>query len=186
MAIYPAQAAKRALVVLLRALAVTYGITLDVTRDSPAADVNRAFRKVSGKAHPDKGGATEDAQRLNMARDTWRTAEQKKENKESTKCRGAHPSKASPLQPSLLQAVPLQPSLHVVLPVKTETRKGYRIQGEATLLTYQSWHPAQALQAWSRFLLYVEASLAKWTARRFAATLETNTEGTCHLHLMLG
>ena len=60
-----AQKAKRALVTLL----------VDVTRDSLLeAAVQKAFRKVSGKVHPDKGGSAEDSQRLNAARDAWQAA----------------------------------------------------------------------------------------------------------------
>ena len=39
--------AKRALVSLLKALAVTYSVTLKLTSDSPDAEMRTAFRKVS-------------------------------------------------------------------------------------------------------------------------------------------
>ena len=47
--------AKRALVTLLRALAVTYGVPVDVSRDLEDAEVRRAYRTVSRKVHPDRG-----------------------------------------------------------------------------------------------------------------------------------
>ena len=50
--------AKRSLVELLRELAVKYEVLLLITRDSPNEDIEKAFRKVSFKAHPDKGGLT--------------------------------------------------------------------------------------------------------------------------------
>ena len=49
--------AKRALVSLLRALAIVYGISVEVSRDSDDAAVRRAFKSVCRKAHPDKGGS---------------------------------------------------------------------------------------------------------------------------------
>ena len=64
-------AAKRALVKLLRTLAVPYGVGLDITRDSSDADVTRAFKKVAAKAHPDKGGKLQDSQQLHATRDAW-------------------------------------------------------------------------------------------------------------------
>ena len=70
----PVQLAKRALVVLLRALAITYGLQLDVTRDSSDDVVTKAFRKLAVKVHPDKGGSTQDSQRLLAARDEWMNA----------------------------------------------------------------------------------------------------------------
>ena len=60
--------AKRALVSLLRALAVAYGLDVQITRDSLDVDVARACRRVALRAHPDRGGNTADQQRLNDAR----------------------------------------------------------------------------------------------------------------------
>ena len=50
------EVAKRSLVKLLRELAVKYEVPLLITRDSPNKDIERAFRKVSVKAHPFQGG----------------------------------------------------------------------------------------------------------------------------------
>ena len=46
--------AKRELVKVLRELAEKYGVVLTLTRDSANKDVEKAFRKVSRRAHPDK------------------------------------------------------------------------------------------------------------------------------------
>ena len=51
-------AAKRVLVVLLRTLAATYNCAVGVTRDSSDAVIRKAYRTMSLKTHPDKGGAT--------------------------------------------------------------------------------------------------------------------------------
>ena len=61
--------AKRGFVKVLLQLAAAYGIALSVTRDSPPESIRAAYRKVSGKAHPDKCGSSEHQQALNAARD---------------------------------------------------------------------------------------------------------------------
>ena len=50
------QVAKRALVSLLLALAHQYGVCVKVTRESPDPLVEKAFRCIIKKVHPDKGG----------------------------------------------------------------------------------------------------------------------------------
>ena len=66
-----AQLAKRALVSLIRALAVQYHVLISLSRESSDGEVTKAFRKVALKAHPDKGGREEDFKKLNAARDFW-------------------------------------------------------------------------------------------------------------------
>ena len=70
--------ATRALVKVLKKLAVKYGVKLKLTRDSTQKDVNAAFKKVSLRAHPDKGGEKTDFQNLNNANDSWQEALQNK------------------------------------------------------------------------------------------------------------
>ena len=48
--------AKRALVVVLRSLASTYRCSVNVTRDSSDAEVRKAYRAISRRTHPDRGG----------------------------------------------------------------------------------------------------------------------------------
>ena len=48
--------AKRSLVGLLKRLSTFYVIVLQLNRDASEADVRAAFRNVSRKAHPDRGG----------------------------------------------------------------------------------------------------------------------------------
>ena len=70
-----AQLAKRALVTLLLILARKYDIpAVVINRDSPDGVVLATFKKVSKKVHPDKGGSTQDFQKLNNARDEWNKA----------------------------------------------------------------------------------------------------------------
>jgi hypothetical protein len=69
--------AKRALVVLLAALAAVYGFAKTVNRDSPDKDVVSAVRRACLKTHPDKGGTVEHQQQLNAAKAAWDDARAK-------------------------------------------------------------------------------------------------------------
>ena len=64
--------AKRALIVVIRALAASFSCPVSVGRDSADQDVHRAFRQLSRKVHPDKpGGGTAEFQKLTAAHDLW-------------------------------------------------------------------------------------------------------------------
>ena len=63
--------AKRSLVKLLKAAASTHGLQTKVTRDSTDREFTKAFRTVSLRAHPDKGGNTAAYQALTEAYDAW-------------------------------------------------------------------------------------------------------------------
>ena len=52
------------------------------------------------------------------------------------------------------------------------------------MLTYQGLPPA-ALAEWSRFLVWVERQFKAWLIKHWCATLETNEDGSSHLHLMV-
>ena len=67
--------AKRALVTALKSLARTYGVRVDLTHESSDAAVRSAYRRVFRRAHPDKGGSAEHAQRLSGANDAWHVAQ---------------------------------------------------------------------------------------------------------------
>ena len=56
--------AKRELVKLLRELAAKYRVSFSLTRESSNKDVTQAFKKVSLKAHPDKGGDVADLNKI--------------------------------------------------------------------------------------------------------------------------
>ena len=65
---------KRALVTLLRSLALAYNCNVDVHRDSQDEALRKAYRKVSRSVHPDRGGSEEDQKRLNAAHEAWSNA----------------------------------------------------------------------------------------------------------------
>ena len=59
------QLAKRALVTSLLAFARQYVVpSLGISRDPSDPDVEKAFKKIVRKVHPDKGGSVRDAQKL--------------------------------------------------------------------------------------------------------------------------
>ena len=58
---------KRALVTLIRSLAVAYGFRVVVTPDATDQVIMRAYHTTSKRVHPDRGGSTEDQKKLNSA-----------------------------------------------------------------------------------------------------------------------
>jgi hypothetical protein len=68
--------AKRALVTVIKYLAGVYGVAADVNRDSKDDVLRKAYRKLSVKVHPDKGGKSEEQAFLNGAYEAWLAANQ--------------------------------------------------------------------------------------------------------------
>ena len=62
---------KRALVTLIRQLAGIYSITLALNRDCSDDVLRKAYRTLSRKVHPDKGGNEDDQKKLNGAYKAW-------------------------------------------------------------------------------------------------------------------
>ena len=155
------QQTKRALVVLLRALAAVYGVQVTVNRDSPDKEVVVACRRVALKAHPDHGDDVRDQQRLNDARAAWEEA-RRKPQREAT---APKPQKAHADSLLVQRGAP--------------TRKEYRVASEAVLLTYQG---IVDVPQWCRL---VGTNTRKWKVKHWCATLETNSDGTFHAHVML-
>ena len=65
--------ATRSLVKLLRSTATKYKTQTSVSRESSDKDVAKAFRTVSLRAHPDKGGEKEGYQKLTAAYGSWQS-----------------------------------------------------------------------------------------------------------------
>ena len=157
---------KRALVTLLRSLALAYGMTLSITRDSPDQDIHSAYRKVSRKTHPDRGGTVADQTALNNEHDAWQEA-----------CRAG--GRGGPRQAAgSARAVPVVTRRNGA----QEDERGYRFQSKGILLTYQKFPDTTC---WKRFLDFLSGKLSVWKVQYWCATLETNLDGTHHLHLML-
>ena len=164
--------AKRAFIKVLLQLAATYAVKLSLSRDSPADAVSAAYRKVSLKVHPDKGGTDEQQTALNAAREAWETA------KVAAPGKGKKRKAAEAETPeSSLQLVP-------VLPVRVMKYMAaqYRIQSLAVLLTFQKFTDKAV---WPRFTKFVRDNLQEWSVKMWCATMETNEDGTYHFHLCL-
>ena len=58
----------------------------------------------------------------------------------------------------------------------------YRVHTSALLLTYNG---VADMAQWTRFIAFVQQSLASWKVKHWAATLEKTKEGKLHIHLML-
>ena len=148
----------------MRSLAAAHRASLDVNRDSSDPDIKLAVRKIAVNIHPDKGGSKEDTQRLLQARDDWMHA-------------GA--SKRAPGRPGK------DAGRQVVLPtVQKKPGKGYRMNGEAVLLTYQGIPPAAFGQR-GRLQGFVRLNFQKWKLRHWCATMEANESGGSNFHVML-
>ncbi|CAE8705721.1 unnamed protein product, partial [Polarella glacialis] len=166
MAVSPLQRAKRAFVIVLQSIAAAYSVQLDVTRESADNLVTSAFRRVAQKVHPDKGGKLVDSQRLLAARQVWEDALR------AASANGRPVSGKSSATSSS----------QFYLSWGAESRRECRIQSEAALLTYQGFN---GLDHWRRFVSFVASSFKRWRVKHWCATLETNTDGTDHAHLML-
>ena len=112
--------AKRVLVTLLRSLAGIYGVVVGLTRESTEVEVKAAYKKVSRRAHPDRGGTPEHQTALNAARDVW---------EEALRGKKGHGGERALKRP----AGKTVPSLAA----DSSEASGYRFQGLGVLLTYQ-------------------------------------------------
>ena len=165
MAVSACRAAKHALLLLLRSLAVVYGLTVSpITRDSPDEEVFAFCRRVSRRAHPDKGGSVRDQQQLNDAKETW------------MKLRGRNTGRPDKPQGDAAQPAALG---HDGPP----GRAVFRLRGEAAMLTYQG---LAGVDLWQEFVEFVKGNLKPWRVKYWTATFEGNRSGkSCHAHLML-
>jgi transposase len=150
--------AKRAFVKLLLQSAVAYAITLSLTRDSSTAAAMAAFRKVTARLHPDKGGNLEQQQALNAARDKWESAAAEAPGRGKKRKATDAEEPASSLQ------------LAQVLPIRVEKylSKHFRIQSVAVLLTYQKF---KDFGKWSKFTKFIKVHLKEWGVKLWCATM---------------
>ena len=129
----------------------------------------RGTRKLIRKVHPDKGGKTEDAKRLQSAKNFWDTA--KSEDKKA-----GRPNNDGP------RSSETTPDGATELADPEKVHKVYRIRACAVLLTYNG---IKDVAQWSRFVLHVRANIKKWGVKHWSCTLEASAKGTLHIHLMV-
>ena len=171
------QVAKRALIKLLLALALTYSVHLQgLTQDSGEHDVLKAYKKLLLKAHPDKGGSVQHAQQLNDLKEAWQKCGSKrgrKKQKEPTTREKRASNKGQSSQAG---------SSDIVSTNEPSATKGYRIQAAAVLLTYTG---VTDMAQWQRFIVFVKAKQSEWKVKYWCITLEACKDGKLHFHLML-
>mgnify|MGYP003319122699 CR=1 FL=1 len=157
---------------VLLALACAYGLSVSVHRDSCDVEVTAAWKRVVKRAHPDKGGSTEDAQRLQAAKEAWDAAREEQgqpgrpKKTEEDRGRAHGESKRSAPAAGALAA---------------EARV-FRIHSEATMLTYNG---ITDVAQWRRLVAFVESHLKPWQVLRWCATLEQSSTGRLHAHVYL-
>jgi len=162
--------------VVLRSLAESYGVEVDVSRDSPAASVTAAYKRVVLKVHPDKGGRLEDAQRLQVAKDAWDAAKKKRPGSS----RNANPARAAPQSAS--RTSPTTSLAPADAAVPDAPVKDFRIRGLGVLLTYSG---VAGVAQWRRYVAHVRERTRQWGLQHWCTTLEASTEGNLHMHCML-
>ncbi len=157
------QAAKRALVGVLLALAAAYQIILTVSRESSDKDVVYAFRRMALKVHPDKGGSTGDMQRLAEAKENFDKAKQNFDNA----CGGKAKSKGKGRSSKGKGKAKAKGGQGMAAIGDDGADRPYRIRGHAVLLTYQRFADIDA--TWGAFLSFVDTHLksSSQTARNF-------------------
>ena len=155
------ETAKRAFVKLLLQLAITYGVALTLTRDSPAAALTTAFRKVAVKVHPDKGGTEDHQKSLNNAREKWEqaVADAPGKGKKRKTADAGQPASSS----DQLALLPVRVAKYLC--------KLYRIQSVAVLLTFQKF---DEFAKWFRFTQFIRDNIREWGVKLWSATMETD------------
>ena len=135
-------------------------------------EVTKAFRAMSLRAHPDKGGDNDAYQSLTAAHDTWQKVVKQKSGVARPRER-SEPERANASRSYQL--------------ARTGPRNELRINSKAVLCMYQNFLAdcAVALCVQSRFLVFVAANVKTWGVKHWTATAETNEDGKHHLHLML-
>ena len=157
------QVATRQFVKTLLALAAVYSLSLPVTRESTDDELVKAFKRLSLKVHPDKGGCLEHAQELNSAKQAWDQSRSKK-----TQGRPQNPRN--------------EPGADATLAKTDEDSGGKDVRSLGVLLTYNG---VTDLQQWASFPEHVRAKRSQWKAKYWCATLETCKDGKLHFHLYL-
>ena len=138
MPLSPLESAKRAFFSLLLRLGRSHGVPLQISRQSPDPDLLKAYRRISKKVHPDRGGSLAESQNLNASKDAWEEARQK------SKCPG-RPAQENTEEHKF-------GSGHLVV----ASKRGFRIRSVAVLLTYQGFKDCAQ---WRRFLSFVSGRL---------------------------
>ena len=137
--------AKRALITLIKFLAGVYSITVVAKRDSPDEEVRKAYRTLSRRVHPDKGGQKGEQEQLNAAYEKWCGTLKGTTPAGRPKKGEARTSAERPAQPE-------------AMPALGDKRQAFRIKSSAVLLTYQG---VADVAQWRRLVGHVRAQRAQ-------------------------
>ena len=158
------QTAKRALVQNLLSVAALYSLAATLNCDSADKVVMRVHRRVLLHVRSTNGeGKQNDIDRLEAVHTKWDEARTRPQNRARPWEGGAATGDVDSEMP---QGKPRE----------------FRIHAAAVLFTYQG---IAGLLGWTRFVAFVEGNIRNWGLKHWCATLEPNTSGTYHTHLML-
>ena len=155
----------RALVGVMKGLAVAYGLVIPATNGHTASeeDVKKSYTKLVRKVHPDKGGNNADFRKLQAAYEGWRSAEPQV---------GRPSARADEEDGAAGGDI-----------VVTGVKKTYDIRASAVMLTYQG---IQDVRQWDRFVEWVKGQLRVQGIKHWCATLEACPKTQrLHIHLMV-
>ena len=146
----PLTLAKRAFVKVLLALASSYGVAVQVNRDTADHAVLAAYKRVALKAHPDKGGTNEDFQKLHAAKENW----------ERAKTNSAPPGRPQPATADLV--------VNTGSDSDSEAAAGevHRVRATAVLLAYFGGWPQELWKQFLQFCARRQHSKSRWTKFR--------------------
>ena len=138
-----------------------------LTRESPDADVLKAFKKAALKVHPDKGGLLEHCQQLTTAKQAWDNAR-----------KGKKPGRPKNTERSKTQTSAAAPGI-TDEGSDAERSGGKLVHSWGVLLTYNR---VADLAQWTRFVEHVRRNQKAWKVKYWCATLETTKAGKLHFH----
>ena len=150
----------RAFVKVLLTLPRVYEVALTVNRDSSGKDVLKAYKRVTLKAQPDKGGTNKDFKTLQAAREEWEALRTTRSERPAGRRWGQAGAEATVASVVGSGSAP----------------DSYRVRGCSVLLTC---HGFSDLASWKEFLDFVDASLEKWALSTGAPRWNEVLQGSC-------
>ena len=155
-------------------LSAACGLNVIVNRDSDENTILKAYQRIMMKAHPDEGGSTKDAQRLQPAQDVW------DKPKKDVRGAGRPPTKANAQEHGgYVDSNKSGRDLAQPAQAPPVSRKQHRINSTSVMLTYSG---IRNLSHWSSFLTSVRSNLQRWEVNHWCAILEPAKTGNLHIH----
>ena len=178
-------AAKRAFVKLIKEIAKKYDVAVSLRVCSSDTDVLNAYKSTARRAHPDKGGALEDMQKLIGARETWDAAREANRGAgRPSECKQQRARASQACHRPIPVALPIQSDREALAASDvTERRSQYRFRGAAGMLTFQG---LKDVQHWRDLIAEYKGVKSTWRVLRWCATLEEAPKTkSMHVHIMI-